>query len=73
MSTKALPEFQEFLRARKIVPDRNVPFYAHWLNKFLAFSNRNEGMNRDLLLEKFLNLIESFLSRFKGRPQRITF
>ena len=53
MSIKALPEFQEFLRARKIDPDRKVPFYAHWVSRFLAFSNCNEGMNRDLLVEKF--------------------
>jgi len=58
MSTKALPEFQEFLRARKIVPDRKAPFYAHWVSRFLAFSNRNEGVNGDLLVEKFLNQIK---------------
>jgi hypothetical protein len=53
MSTKALPEFQEFLRARKIIPDRKVPFYAHWVSRFLFFSNRNEGVPGDLLVEKF--------------------
>ena len=58
MSTKVLPEFQEFLRARKIAPDRKVPFYAHWVSRFLAFSNCNEGMNGDLLVEKFLTLIK---------------
>jgi len=58
MSTEALPEFQKFLRSRKIVPDRKVPFYAHWVSRFLAFSNRNEGVSGDLLVEKFLNRIK---------------
>jgi len=34
------PEFQDFLLSRKIVPEKDVPFYAHWVSKFLAFSNK---------------------------------
>jgi hypothetical protein len=25
-----LPDFQEFLRPRKLVPDKNIPYFAHW-------------------------------------------
>ncbi len=32
-----LPELQDFLLSRKIVPEKKVPFYAHWVRKFLAF------------------------------------
>ena len=25
-----LPDFQKFLRYRKLVPDKNIPYFAHW-------------------------------------------
>jgi len=36
-----------------------VSFYAHWVSKFLAFSNRNEELQPHLRLEKFLNDLKS--------------
>jgi len=39
---RILPEFQDFLLSRSLVPERNAPFYAHWVSKFLAFSMENE-------------------------------
>ena len=41
---KVLPEFQEFMIARKLVPEKYVSFYAHWVSRFLAFANRNVAM-----------------------------
>jgi len=54
-----LPEFQNFLLSRSLVPEKNVSFYAHWVSKFLAFSNRNEELQPDLRVEKFLNELKS--------------
>jgi len=48
-----LPEFQDFLVSRSLVPEKNVSFYANWVSKFLAFCNRNEHLRPDLKVEKF--------------------
>ncbi len=55
MLSNILPEFQSFLVSRKLVPEKNAPYYAHWVSKFMAFSNTREGLNRDLLVKEFLN------------------
>jgi integron integrase len=59
MATNILPDFQKFLLSRGFVPEKNVPFYANWVSKFIAFSNRNEELNHDLLIEKFLDNLKS--------------
>jgi len=38
VADKLLPEFQNFLISRSLAPEKNTPFYAHWVSKFLAFS-----------------------------------
>ena len=59
MPNRILPEFQDFLRSRSLVPAKNAPFYAHWVSKFFAFSNRNQELGSNLKLEKFLNQLKS--------------
>ena len=59
MKNRVLPEFQNFLLSRSLVPEKHVSFYAHWVSKFLAFSNRNEELQPDLRVEKFLNDLKS--------------
>jgi hypothetical protein len=59
MENRILPEFQEFLLSRSIVVAKKVPFYAHWASKFLAFSNKNQDLNPDLRVQKFLNHLKS--------------
>jgi integron integrase len=59
VKNRILPEFQDFLLSRSLVPEKNVSFYAHWVSKFLAFSNRNEELQPDLRVEKFLNELKS--------------
>jgi len=51
---RILPEFQDFLLSRSLVPEKNAPFYANWVSKFLVFSNRNEDLGPDLKIKKFL-------------------
>jgi integron integrase len=59
MESNILPDFQKFLLSRGFAPPKNVPFYANWVSKFIAFSNRYEELNHDLLFEKFLDKLKS--------------
>lgn len=59
MATRILPEFQDFLVSRSLVPAKNAPFYAHWVSRFFAFSNRNPDLSSNLKVEKFLNQLKS--------------
>jgi len=59
MRNRILPEFQDFLLSRSLVPAKNAPFYAHWVSKFSAFSNENQDLGPDLGVEKFLNQLKS--------------
>lgn len=36
-----LPEFQTFLRERRIVHENSIPYCAVWVSKFLSFVNKN--------------------------------
>ena len=54
-----LPEFQDFLLSRRLVPEKNIPFYAHWVSKFLAFSNINRELDQDALVAEFLYSLKS--------------
>ena len=31
-----LPEFQEYLRAKSLVNEKYISFYAHWASKFFV-------------------------------------
>ncbi|MDA8082182.1 MAG: integron integrase [Nitrospiraceae bacterium] len=43
-----LPEFQKFLRERKLAPEKHVPFLAFWVSRFLTFCSR-----RDISTEEY--------------------
>jgi hypothetical protein len=34
------PEFQSFLRDRRLVAESSIPCYAWWVSRFLRFTNR---------------------------------
>ena len=57
MNLKILPEFQEFLLANNLVPEKRIPFYAYWVGKFLAFSNNNEIASVNLRIKKFIDFL----------------
>ena len=59
MENNILPDFQKFLLSRGFTTAKNVPFYANWVSKFIAFSNRHEEVNHDLLFEEFLDKLKS--------------
>jgi len=37
---RVLPDFQAFLSSYKLAPENNIPFYAYWASRFLAFCNK---------------------------------
>jgi len=41
-SKDILPEFQKFLLERKLAPEKNIPFLAYLVSRFLAFSQRHD-------------------------------
>ncbi len=49
-----LPEFQEYLISRKLVPEKNVQFYAYWASKFISFCNKNGSIPVEAKSPEFL-------------------
>lgn len=58
MGDRVLPEFQKYLLSRKLVKEKNVPFYAYWASKFLSFSNNNEEIGVELRVNRFLDRLK---------------
>lgn len=54
-----MPEFQSFLLSRKLVPEKNVRFYAMWVRRFLAFVNGNDRKDIATLVLAFLEEMET--------------
>ncbi len=40
LPSQTLPDFQQYLLSRKLVPGKSVTFYAYWANRYLTFSKR---------------------------------
>ncbi len=55
MNNDLLPEYQKYLRAKSLVQEKYITYYAHWASKFLSFSNRNMDLNHDLQVQKYLD------------------
>jgi len=59
---RLLPDFQQFLLHRKLVPENQVSFYAFWASRFVRFLNSAD--------DKPISLkIQSFLDTLKGDPK----
>jgi integron integrase len=54
-----LPDFQDFLLSRKLAPEKNVPYLANWVSKFLAFNNRKGQADIGQTVAEFLNSLEA--------------
>jgi hypothetical protein len=39
-SKTVLPEFQAFLLKQKFVPEKNAPYFAYWVSRYLGFARR---------------------------------
>jgi len=45
--SEILPDFQEFLLSHQLVTEKNIPFYALWVSKFISFMNGNRDIAKD--------------------------
>ena len=54
-----LPDFQQYLLSRKLVPVKNVNFYAYWASRYLTFSNRLKNTDPAEALRLFLEDLRS--------------
>jgi hypothetical protein len=52
-----LPDFQDFLRTRKLVPEKNIPYFANWVSKFLNFSNKSTQSDYKKLILEFMDAL----------------
>jgi integron integrase len=57
-----LPEFQTFLLEKKLVPEKNVFFYALWMSKFFTYV-RKKQINSDEYQE---NIVIEFIESLKS-------
>lgn len=55
---KLLPEFQDYLLARKVVAEKNIPFFAWWASQFLTFNNGNEHLPLEVRIDQFLRRLQ---------------
>lgn len=62
--TDILPEFQAFLFNKKMVPEKNVLFYALWASKYFTYA-RKKQINSDLYQE---NAVIEFIASLKSDP-----
>ena len=53
-----LTEFQAFLRSRKLVPEKNIPYFASWAGKFLYFCNKNNQLDNNKLVMEFMDSLQ---------------
>jgi hypothetical protein len=53
-----LTDFQAFLRSRKLVPEKNIPYFASWASKFLYFCNKNKQLDHNKLVMEFMDSLQ---------------
>lgn len=54
-----LPDFQEFLKKGKLAPERNIPFLAHWVSRFLFFIAKKDHSDIGALAIEFLDSLRA--------------
>lgn len=66
-----LPDFQDFLLSQKLAPEKNVPYLANWVSKFLAFNNRKGQADIGQTVAEFMNFLEAREDIEAGRSARL--
>ena len=54
-----LVEYQRFLISNKFVSEKEAPFCAYWVSKFLSFSKKQENLPFNLKTQKFFYYLNS--------------
>lgn len=60
MNDKILPDFQKFLVTNHFSPQKNTPFYALWVSKFLSFCNKlhENNHNVDIAVSQYISKLK---------------
>jgi len=70
---ETLPEFQQFLSERKLAPERNIPFLAYWVSRFLAFVRNRERPTteyNETVVQEFLEVMRSDKRTLDWQPRQ---
>jgi len=59
LPSQTLPDFQQYLLSRKLVPEKSVTFYAYWANRYLTFLKRLKNADAAEALRLFLEDLQS--------------
>ena len=59
LPSQTLPDFQQYLLSRKLVPEKSVTFYAYWANRYLTFSKRLKNADAAEVLRRFIEDLQS--------------
>ena len=54
LPSQTLPDFQQYLLSRKLVPGKSATFYAYWTNRYLTFTKRLKNADAAEALRLFL-------------------
>jgi integron integrase len=57
--SQTLPDFQRYLLARRLVPEKSVTYYAYWAHRYLLFSKRLQNAGAVEALQLFLEDLQS--------------
>ncbi len=60
--TDVLPDFQTFLLEKKLVPEKNVFFYALWTGKFFTYARKKQFNSNEYQENAVLEFIETLKS-----------
>jgi putative flippase GtrA len=72
LPSQTLPDFQQYLLSRKLVPEKSVTFHAYWANRYLTFSNRLKNADAAEALRRFLKDLQS-LNMGSGNRNKVFF
>jgi len=59
---KILPEFQAFLLERNLAPEKNIPFLAYWVGRFISFGRKHDiptEAYKETAVMEFLDMLRS--------------
>ena len=59
LPSQTLPDFQQYLLSRKLVPEKSVIFYVYWANRYLTLSKRLKNADAAEALRRFLEDLQS--------------
>jgi hypothetical protein len=59
LPSQTLPDFQQFLLSKKLVPEKSVTFNAYWASRYLTFSTRMKNADPLETLRLFLEDLQS--------------